>query len=315
MDTTTLLSLLIASLVGVMALFVLIAVRTMMPNTEMRSRISDYLATGQDTPITARDMELSDPFFQRVIAPILLRLLQLMSWVWPKKRVEAIQRQLMAAGRPGKLTASDFIGIKGWTLLLIGGGVGIAGYLGGYPRTLQSLLLWILLCLVSFFLPDVWLSRRVRQRQQEIVSVLPDTLDMLVAALEAGLSFENAIIEITNKWHHALARELLQMQRDMGIGLPRRQALQDLNDRVSVPDVSQFVSAINQADDLGVSIVRVLTIQAEEMRIKRRQRAQEAANKAPIKMLFPMVFLIFPALFAVLLGPGVPSLLRSLGGL
>ncbi len=315
MDMTTVLALLIAGLTGGAALLVIAGMGALRANAGMRTRLSDYLVTGEGTPVTARELELAEPFFQRVIAPMLRRMLKLMGWIWPKNRVEALRRRLLMAGRPGGLSTSDFIGIKGWFLLLIGGGAGLIGYFAGYPRTLQALLLWLVLCLVSFVLPDLWLSRRIRRRQEEIVSALPDTLDMLVVSVEAGLSFENALLEITNKCNHALARELLQVQRDIGIGLPRRDALQEMSERTGVPDMAQFVSAINQAEDLGISIARVLTVQAEEMRIKRRQRAQEAANKAPIKMLFPMVFLIFPALFAVLLGPGVPSLLRALEGL
>ncbi|HMQ34095.1 MAG TPA: type II secretion system F family protein [Chloroflexaceae bacterium] len=315
MDTTTLLPLLIAALAGGAALLTFAGAGALRREPELRERLSEYLATSPDAPLTSREVELAEPFFQRVVAPLLRRLLKLMGWIWPKNRVEAMRHRLVMAGRPGGLTVEDFIGIKGWSLLLIGGGAGLLGYLGGYPRTLQALLMWLLLCMVSLFLPDIWLSRRVRQRQEEIVTVMPDTLDMMVVAVEAGLSFENALLEITNKWRHALSQELLQVQRDIGIGLARRQALQEMSERTGVPDVSQLVSAINQAEELGISVVRVLQVQAEEMRVKRRQRAQEAANKAPIKMLFPMVFLIFPALFAVLLGPGVPSLIRALNGL
>jgi len=316
MDTTTLLPLLIAGLVFGAALALLFGLGAMRSsNPAMQGRMSDYLATGQGAPITARDLELSDPFFQRAVAPLLRRALAAMARLFPKSRLQALQRRLVMAGRPGGLSATDFVGIKGWCLLLIGGSVGLAGYFGGYPRTMQSLLMWLLLCVISYMLPDIWLSRRVRRRQNEIITNLPDTLDMLVVGIEAGLSFESALIEIVNKWRHALSLELQQVQRDIGIGLPRRQALSEMSDRVGVPDLAQFVSALNQAEELGISIARVLMVQAEEMRIKRRQRAQEAANQAPIKMLFPMVFLIFPALFAVLLGPGVPSLLRGLGGM
>lgn len=316
MDISLLLPILIAGFTGIMALALIAGFGAMQSaQPELKSRISDYLSTGQGAPVTARDLELSDPFFKRVIEPILKRALAVMAGVFPKNRVQALHRRLLMAGRPGKLTATDFLGIKGWSMLLIGGGVGLAGYFGGYERSMQSLVMWLLLCAVSFMLPDIWLSRRVTRRQQEIVLNLPDTLDMLVVGIEAGLSFENALLEITNKWHHALSAELQQVQRDIGIGLPRRQALADMAERSGVTDLSQFVSALNQAEELGISIAKVLLVQAEEMRIKRRQRAQEAANKAPIKMLFPMVFLIFPALFAVLLGPGVPSLLMALGGL
>jgi tight adherence protein C len=315
METTLTLPLLIAGLAGLASLALLAgigAIRSAQPG--LHTRLSDYLATGQGGAVTSRDLELSEPFFQRVIAPILGRTARLVAGFFPQSRMQALHRRLAMAGRPGGLSASDFIGIKAWSLLLIGGGVGLVGYLGQYPRTMQSLVLWLLLSAVAFMLPDIWLSRRVTRRQTEITLNLPDTLDMLVVGIEAGLSFENALLEIINKWQHALSQELQQVQRDIGIGLQRRQALADMAERVNVSDLSQFISALNQAEELGLSIARVLLVQAEEMRIKRRQRAQEAANKAPIKMLFPMVFLIFPALFAVLLGPGIPSLLQAIGG-
>lgn len=315
MEMTTLMPLLVALLSSSALLLLLFGILAARSDQQLRLRISDYLVSGQGIPVDSRELELSESFFQRVIAPIVRRLLNLMGWIWPRNRIAALERRLLLAGRPGQLTTSDFIGMKGWILLFLGVSTALGAFLLGYQRSPQLILLWILLCLIGFFLPDLWLSRRIRQRQDEITRALPDTLDMMVVGVEAGLSFENAMIEITNKWQHALSRELLQVQRDIGIGLSRRQALLDLNERTGVPDVAQFVAAINQADELGISIARVLTVQAEEMRIKRRQRAQEAANRAPIKMLFPMVFLIFPALFAILLGPGVPSLLRVISGL
>jgi tight adherence protein C len=316
MEFTQLLPILIAALIGVAALAAMAGLGALrLADPGLRNRMSDYLATGQGTPVTSRDLELSEPFFQRVIAPILARTYRVVARIFPQNRVQALHRRLLMAGRPGGLSANDFIGIKFWSMLLIGGGTGLVAYFGGYPRSLQTLVMWLVLTAISFMLPDIWLSRRIKRRQAEIVTSLPDTLDMLVVGIEAGLSFENALLEITNKWHHALSMELQQVQRDIGIGLQRRHALAEMADRAGVTDLSQFVSALNQADELGISIAKVLMVQAEEMRIKRRQRAQEAANKAPIKMLFPMVFLIFPALFAVLLGPGVPSLLSALRGL
>ncbi len=315
MEMTTLTPLLVALLSGSALILLIVGILATRGDQQLRVRISDYLVSGQGVPVDSRELELAEPFFPRVVAPIVRRMLNLMGWIWPRNRIAALERRLLLAGRPGQLTTSAFIGIKGWILLLLGVGTVLGASLLGYQRSPQLILLWILLCIIGFFLPDLWLSRRIRQRQEEITRALPDTLDMMVVGVEAGLSFENAMLEITNKWQHTLSRELLQVQRDIGIGLSRRQALLDLNERTGVPDVAQFISAINQADELGVSIARVLSVQAEEMRIKRRQRAQEAANRAPIKMLFPMVFLIFPALFAILLGPGVPSLLRVISGL
>jgi len=120
--------------------------------------------------------------------------------------------------------------------------------------------------------------------------------------------------EITSKWTNELAREFGRVLRDMSMGVPRRQALTDMAERTGVSDIASFVSAVKQAEALGISIGRVLTVQADEMRTRRRQRAQERANQAPVKMMFPLVFLIFPAIFAVLLGPAVPQLLEAFGG-
>lgn len=281
------------------------------PNREVRSRLSDYLTSDEAVPVTARDLELSQPFFQRVIAPLLRRLLNILAWMWPQNRLEDLQHRLLMAGRPGGLVTSDFIGIKGWcALLVVGAGLAVGHF--AFSLSPTYVLLMLLMAGISFFIPDIWLSRRISLRQQEITRSLPDMLDMLVVAMEAGLGFENAILEITARWRNSLSLELTRVQRDIGVGQSRRQALLGLSYRTGVPDVAAFVSAINQAEELGVSIVKVLSLQAEELRIKRRQRAQEQANKAPIKMLFPMVFLIFPALFAVLLGPGVPDLIAAL---
>ena len=307
--------LLTAFLIGLAVLLFSVGLLALQPNKRIRSRFNHYLATGEGTPVTALDLELSVPFFQRVVTPLLLRLLNILAWMWPKNRLEDMRRRLLQAGRPGGLTANDFIGLKGWCMLVVGGGIFLFGYLTNQPRTTTTLLLLLLVTMISFFLPDIWLSRQITRRQQEIIRTLPDILDMLVVAMEAGLSFENAVVEITTRWRNILALEFLRVQREVGMGQPRRQALLDLSQRTGVPDIETFVSAINQAEELGVSIARVLAVQAEELRIKRRQRAQEQANKAPIKMLFPMVFLIFPALFGVLLGPGVPDLLRALGGM
>lgn len=308
-------SLFTALLVGMAVFFVSMSMRGVRSRASIEERLDEYLQTGAGPAVSALDLELSESFFKRAILPTLRRMLTFLAWMWPRNRVDSLRQRLLLAGQPGRMSTGDFIGLKGWCMILIGGGIASTAYLLNYPRTLTSLLLWVLITLISFFLPDIWLSRKIKTRQTEIVSALPDALDMLVISVEAGLSFENAIIEIAQRWRNALALELMQAQREIGMGQSRRQALLAMNARVGVPDVSAFVSAMNQAEELGVSIARVLAVQAEEMRIKRRQRAQEMANKAPIKMLFPMVFLIFPALFAVLLGPAVPQLLGAMNGL
>jgi tight adherence protein C len=303
-----------AAAAGFAMLMIVLGVAAYRSQPALRTRLNQYLTTGEQVPITSSlDIELAEPFFKRVIAPILRRLLNILGWMWPKKRVEQLRHRLLLAGHPSGLTTSDFIGLKGWCAIIVGGGGVLFGYLTNYPRSNTAFLMLGLLTLTAFFLPDFWLGRRVTLRQRDIVRTLPDVLDMLTVAMEAGLSFENSVIEITQRYRNTLSAEFMRVQRDIGMGQARREALQGLSYRTGVPDIEIFVSAINQAEELGISIVKVLSTQAEEMRIKRRQRAQEAANKAPIKMLFPLAFLIFPALFAVILGPGIMKLV-NLGG-
>ncbi len=132
--------------------------------------------------------------------------------------------------------------------------------------------------------------------------------------MEAGLSFEQSLGEIVTRWDNDLAKEFRRVLYEVGVGMSRREALEHLSERTAVPDIVSFVTSINHSEELGTSLARVLNVQSQEMRIRRRQRAQEAANKVPIKILFPMVFLIFPAMFAVILGPAVPRIFRALGG-
>jgi tight adherence protein C len=140
-------------------------------------------------------------------------------------------------------------------------------------------------------------------------------LDLLTISVEAGLAFDSALQRVAEKWDNELSREFRRVLTDVRLGRSRREALRDMAQRTGVEDVQTFTAAIIQAEQLGVSIGKILRVQADQMRIRRRQRAEEAAQKAPIKMLFPMVFLIFPSLFVVILGPAVPKLMDSLGGL
>ena len=208
-----------------------------------------------------------------------------------------------------------FVGVKGLVMMLTVGLVLVFAYLTHYPATFFNILMLGMLAFCAFALPDFWLSRLVSQRQLAITNALPDALDLLVIANEAGLSFESAMQEITSKWDNELAAEFSRALSDMRMGQSRREALAGLGERTGVLDVNTFVSAVNQAESMGVSVGRVLTVQAEELRVKRRQRAQERANQAPVKMMIPLVFLIFPSIFAVLLGPAVPDLITSFGGL
>lgn len=296
--------------------FVIAGLALTQRDRDLNQRLDVYLATGSpDHMVTLKELELSRPFSERVIVPLAQRVARLFLWMLPKNRMNMLRMRLVMAGNPSGIQPTAFVGIKGLVMVLVIGMSLLFAYLTRYPPTFFNLLLLGLVAFCSFALPDFWLARRIAQRQVLITNSLPDALDLLVIANEAGLSFESSMQEITGKWENDLSREFSRTLSDMRMGQSRREALVALGERTGVADVNTFVSAINQAESMGVSIGRVLTVQADELRVKRRQRAQERANQAPVKMMFPLVFLIFPALFAVLLGPAVPELFKSFGGL
>jgi len=307
------LTILTSAFAALSIILVVIGIGVMRSDKTVSERLNLYLAGESTEPVSLQELELSKPFSERVILPMVKQAARIFSWMWPQNRINVLRTRLAMAGNPSGITAGDFVGVKGLSMVLVIGVSVLFGFLTHYPLNYFSMLLLTLLGFCGFFLPDVWLSRRIKQRQQGLINALPDALDMLTIAIEAGLSFENALQEIAGKWDNELSREFTRVLRDIGMGQSRRQALLGLSERTGVQDIVSFVASLNQAEELGVSIGRVLSVQAEELRVRRRQRAQERANQAPIKMMFPLVFLIFPAIFAVLLGPAVPQLLRSFG--
>lgn len=278
---------------------------------EIQRRMELYSSA---TYMPVEQRELQAPFSQRVIRPMLTRALRVFAKILPNRRIEELHHRLQRAGIAGRITTADFIGIKGWTAIIMGLVFALYVFATGGR---MSLLGWIMgagFVLIGFRLPDIWLSRQIARRQLALTNALPDALDMMTIAVEAGLSFEQAIGEIVSRWKNDLAVEFRRVLYEIGVGKSRREALENLSARTGVADIVSFVTAINHSEELGTSLARVLSVQSQELRIRRRQRAQEAANKVPIKILFPMVFLIFPAMFAVILGPGIPRLFRALGG-
>lgn len=280
------------------------------PSTEIQSRMELY-NVGFVTRI--EDLELRTPFSERVLKPLLHRLMRIFSGILPHKRLDKLRFRVTQAGYPGGLTATDFVGLKGWAMLLMASLAALYVHIARVEVSPIAILMLIGFVSIGFMLPDIWLSRRVSQRESELMNALPDALDMLTIAVEAGLSFDQGLGEIVTRWDNELTRELRRVLYEIGLGKARRDALNNLATRTMIADIQSFVTAINHAEELGASMSRVLAVQSLEMRVRRRQRAQEAANKVPIKMMFPMVFLIFPALFAVILGPGIPRMFAALG--
>jgi tight adherence protein C len=259
------------------------------------------------------ELELQLSFRDRVLAPAMRGMSRVLLRYTPVSTLESYRHKLILAGSPSGLEVRDFLGLKG--LLAIGLGGGYALLSNGLGVGPSSLLIAVAIATVGFYGPNVWLATRISRRQRKMLCALPDTLDLLTICVEAGLGFDAAIQRVVEKRDDELSHEFGRVLQEMRVGRGRRDALKSLAERTDVPDVNTFVSAMVQSEQLGVPISKVLVTQAAQMRVKRRQRAEETAHKAPIKMLFPMALLIFPALFVILLGPTIPKIMSALGGL
>lgn len=247
----------------------------------------------------------------RVVRPLAQGIGRAASAILPEHLGAWIEREIAAAGM--EFRAGSFV------LLTLFSTAGLGGFVAASvltsPRVPAGLgtLMAIAAIGIGFAAPVVWLKGRVERRQTEIQRALPDTLDLIVVSVEAGLGFDAAVARITEQGTGPLADELRRVLADMNLGMARRDALQAMALRARASGVSSLVTAILQAERTGMSIGGVLRSQATHVRTLRRQRAEEAAMKAPLKMLFPLVFFIFPSLFVVVLGPAVLNLMRAMG--
>jgi tight adherence protein C len=272
------------------------------------SRIEEYAI--REEPASIEEIELSLPVTDRLLVPLLRRLSQLVIRLTPQTMLERSAHKLELAGSPGNISAAEFWAIRGIFAVVLGGlFFFLLGNFGQDPG--RRLLYTVAVTVMGFFLPSLYLSSSISRRQEAIVKKFPDALDLMSICVDAGLTFDGSMARVDEKWDDPLAREFGRVIYEIQLGKSRRQALRDMSNRMDVADVSSFVAAILQAEHLGVSIGRVLRIQSEQMRIRRRQRAEEKAQQAPIKMLFPLVFLIFPSMFIVLLGPAAFTILRN----
>jgi len=251
------------------------------------------------------------PFQDRVLAPSWQRAAAIGQRLTPAGSAAKLQRRLDLAGNPDGWTAERVMAAKGIGLI-IGLVLGLAiGSRGG----LIGLLLWTAGAgATGLFLPDILLMNKGQKRQQDLRKALPDSLDMLTVSVEAGLGFDAALAQVARNTSGPIAGEFFRVLQEIQIGKSRTEAFVALADRTTVDELRVFVSALAQADRLGIPIANVLREQSKEMRLKRRQRAEEAAQKVPVKILFPMIFCIFPALFVVIIGPGVINIVSAFSG-
>jgi tight adherence protein C len=309
-------SLLLGLAVALSVLFFWIGSRASRPATGLDDQLGRYLEDNPNSIMQGAALpgQQEPSFFQRVIGPAMRNLLNRLGSLTPNRNVDKLANRLETAGRPFGLTSLNFLGIKLIAALL----VGLAGFMLFVFGLRQSLGLGVLFLLVfgilGFYVPELWLSGIIRERQRLIVRALPDALDMIVVCTEAGQGFDQALRRVSEHWHNPLTEEFSRILAEIAFGRTRHEALSGAATRIQLTEMSNLIAAVIQADVLGVSIGKVLRVQADQLRIIRRQRAEELAHQASIKMLFPLVFLIFPAMLAVLLGPAIPLLLETFGG-
>ncbi|KUO51463.1 MAG: hypothetical protein APF76_13955 [Desulfitibacter sp. BRH_c19] len=253
--------------------------------------------------------ELNKPLRERVLKPLFETTSAQLGKLLPQQGKDNLEKKLILAGNPGNLGPSEFISIQIGLCLILGIGGSFLIHFLNYEN-MRVLVGGLVLTIVGYNLPKLYLKTKTEKRQKEIQRNLPDVIDLLTVSVEAGLGFDSAIAKVTTKVKGEIAKEFTVVLNEIKMGKSRRNALKDLVYRTQVDDLSNFIGAVVQADQLGVSMGNMLRIQSGQMRVNRRQRAEEKAMKAPIKMLFPMVFFIFPCIFIVLLGPALINLMK-----
>lgn len=275
-----------------------------------RDPIEERLILATQRSRTLEEIEMQASFTERFLKPLSSQMAKVMSRLTPASAMENTQKRLMYAGLSARTQVSDYMGMKGLATLV---GIGLAMGLGlRFNTNIWAMAFFILvLGAMGYFGPDLWLRGQISQRKMAVTRALPDAIDLLTISVEAGLGFDQALARVVSKSDNALTREFARVIQEMRIGVARRDALRAMVERTGVDDLSSFISAIIQAEQLGASVANVLRIQAVEMRLRRRQYAERQAQLAPIKMLFPMAFLIFPPIFIVVLGPAIPNIIHA----
>jgi tight adherence protein C len=276
------------------------------------TRLAEASQRGEVTSL--EQIELSQPFSERVIMPMLKSVGDLSARFTPQKLLEDTSHKLEMAGNPGNLDASVFLASRFVVAGLFAGLMLMISIVSPSPWPVgRVMLVMITFGTIGFFFPQLYLQSLINRRQHSIRKAMPDALDLLTICVEAGLGFDAAMSKVAEKWENELSMALLRTIREIQLGKTRRDALRDMADRLGIPEMTSFVAAVIQSEILGVSLAKVLRIQSDQMRVKRRQRAEEEAHKAPIKMIIPMALLTFPSIMLILLAPAGIQISRSLG--
>jgi tight adherence protein C len=297
---------------AVMMIFIGFA-RTPQVNTAemVQQRLQVYGAGGSagDKALSIDEVELQKPFSERLLRPAIERLGSFLSRSTPAKARQDLDNRLELAGRPGNLTPADFGAIRLVAAALLAAVGLLLGFLLG--STIYAVVALAIGAILGYYAPPMWLKQKVDARRAAIQKGLPDAMDLLVIAVDAGLGFDAALARVTDKYKNALSDMFAKVLREVSLGRPRLEAMDEMGRSSGVDDLHNFIQAIIQSEQFGTGVGKILRIQADEMRRRRRQRAQEKAAQATLKMLLPMVGCIFPTLWIVLLGPAVLILMKA----
>jgi tight adherence protein C len=302
-----------------MVLMLLLAVLTLGVAAFVAGEVATYPQRRRETSLKrattygrsrrdARQEELAG-FHERVIAPAVKRLASTTLRLNPKTSVDTISGKLIAAGLASRVTTQQYLAFK--TGLAVGGVVTSIMF-GAVVGPLAGIVFMPMLAIMGFLMPDVVVTMSTRSRREAIRTELPDALDLLAVSVEAGLGLDGAVTKLTEHMSGPLVDEFAMTLGEMRIGESRHEALRNMAERVPSRELAAFVRSVIQADQLGISLGRILRVQAADSRLRRQAAAEEKAMKAPIKMLFPTVLFIFPAMFIVILGPALLNLQKYL---
>jgi tight adherence protein C len=308
----TIIIIVIGIVLAIAVTLVIIGIRN--PQAQTEKLIEERLETisQSNDQLGLEDIEMSQPFSERVILPIARKLGEFAIRFTPQNWLTSVSRKLELAGSPSRLDPSMYLSLQ--FICAVGLGalmIFVSTVLLNASSFGEKFLYSVLGFFLGFFLPQIYLSTLISRRQKSVRQALPDALDLLTICVEAGLGFDAAMVKVAQKWESPLSNGFARVIQEIQLGKLRREALRDMAYNIDIAEMTSFVAIVIQSEMLGVSMAKVLRIQSDQMRVKRRQMAEEEAHKTPIKMLIPMILLIFPSLLLVLMTPAVLSIMQS----
>ncbi|MEK6221054.1 MAG: type II secretion system F family protein [Chloroflexota bacterium] len=309
MNSIFIIIVLIVFVLIIAAVLVVIGLRETQQVDPLEARLAEFAERGEAASLS--EIEMSQSFVDRVVIPLASNVGEIALRFTPQRALDQIEKKLERAGNPRGVTPTTFFAARFIVAVIVGVLMIFVFSVNGTLFTLKGLVQTLLFTAIGFAIPNMMVESKIVRRQNEVTKALPDALDLLTICVEAGLGFEAAMRKVNEKWDNELGMAFGRSLKEITLGKVRRDALRDMADRIGASTMDSFIAAVIQSEQLGVSMAKILRIQSDDMRVKRRQRAEAEAQKAPIKMLFPMALLIFPTIMLILLGPAGLIMMRQ----